>query len=235
MKTVLHRAETRGHADHGWLNSQHTFSFAGYDDPERMHFGALRVLNDDRVSGGKGFGTHPHQNMEIVSIPLRGDLAHRDSMGHGEVIRQGDIQVMSAGTGITHSEFNPNPEQPVHFLQIWILPREQGVTPRYAQQRFELSTRHNRLQTVISPQDPTLWLHQDAWFSLGYFEAGVKGEYTLHDPGHGLYAFVISGEFQMVGQELKARDGLGIWDTGQVRFEALVASELLLIEVPMLK
>lgn len=233
MQTLLHRADTRGHANHGFLDTHHTFSFAGYYDPERMNFGALRVLNDDVVKGGGGFGTHPHNNMEIVSIPLVGDLQHRDSMGHGEVIRQGDIQVMSAGTGITHSEFNANADRPVNFLQIWILPKEANVKPRYDQQTFTLGERHNRLQTVVSPDRNGLWLHQDAWFSLGRFDAGQTGEYALHAPHHGVYTFVISGDVEIGGETLHARDGLGVWAVDTVSFRASSDAELLLIEVPM--
>lgn len=233
MQSILHRDKTRGHANHGFLDTHHTFSFAGYYDANRMNFGALRVLNDDIVKGGGGFGTHPHNNMEIVSIPLLGDLQHRDSMGNGEVIRQGDIQVMSAGTGITHSEFNPNADRPVNFLQIWIIPNEANVKPRYEQQTFALEERHNRLQTVVSPDRNGLWLHQDAWFSLGRFDAGVEGEYTLHAPNHGVYAFVISGDIEIGGETLHRRDGLGLWETDKVSFRASSDAELLLIEIPM--
>lgn len=233
MQSILHRAETRGHANHGFLDTHHTFSFASYYDPNRMHFGALRVLNDDLVKGGGGFGTHPHNNMEIVSIPLLGDLQHRDSMGNGEVIRQGDIQVMSAGIGITHSEFNPNADRPVNFLQIWIIPNAANVKPRYEQQTFAREDRKNRLQTVVSPDRSGLWLHQDAWFSLGHFDAGFSGEYTLHAPHHGVYAFVISGDVEIGGETLHRRDGIGLWETDKVTFQASSETELLLIEVPM--
>jgi quercetin 2,3-dioxygenase len=174
--TILHKAETRGNADHGWLHSRHTFSFAGYYDPERVHFGVLRVLNDDTVAPGMGFGTHPHENMEIISIPLEGDLEHKDSMGNVSVIRHGDVQVMSAGTGITHSEYNKNKDRPVKFLQIWVFPDKENLTPRYDQVTLNIDDRHNKLQQILSPDpdDPGVWIHQNAWFHLGKFDEGVS-------------------------------------------------------------
>ena len=194
MNTVLHKSDSRGHADHGWLVSKHTFSFANYYNPERMHFGVLRVLNDDYVAPGMGFGTHPHDNMEIISIPLEGDLEHKDSMGNVAVIRHGDIQVMSAGTGITHSEYNRNKNLPVKFLQIWIFPDKRNVTPRYDQLTLNLSDRQNRLQQVLSPspQDEGVWIHQQAWFHLGNFDDGVSQSYSIKARGNGVYAFVLS-------------------------------------------
>src|SRR5690606_20497754 len=172
MKKIIHRANTRGYANHGWLKSYHTFSFANYYDPERMHFGALRVLNDDTVAGGMGFGKHPHNNMEIISIPLDGDLEHQDSMGNTAVIRNGDIQVMSAGTGIYHSEYNKNKDKPVKFLQIWVIPNKGNVEPRYDQVTLNVADRHNKLQQIVSPKDggEGVWIHQDAWFHLGKFD-----------------------------------------------------------------
>jgi quercetin 2,3-dioxygenase len=233
--TVLHKAATRGHANHGWLDSHHTFSFAHYYDPERMHFGALRVLNDDVVQGGMGFGKHPHDNMEIISIPLEGALEHRDSMGNVAVIKKGDIQVMSAGTGIYHSEYNQNKEQEVRFLQIWVFPKERNVTPRYDQIALQKADRHNQLQQILSPnpEDAGVWIHQDAWFHLGTFEPGKGFDYTLRKKGNGVYAFVLQGEGILQGQKLETRDGFGIWDTNQIRFEATAPAEILLMEVPM--
>jgi redox-sensitive bicupin YhaK (pirin superfamily) len=234
--TVLHKANSRGHADHGWLNSHHTFSFANYYDPERMHFGVLRVLNDDRVAPGKGFGTHPHENMEIISIPLEGDLEHKDSMGNVAVIRKGDIQVMSAGTGITHSEFNRNPDKEVRFLQIWVFPSRRGVTPRYDQITLDASERLNQLQQILSPDpnDAGVWIHQNAWFHLGTFDKGFQTSYAMKDKHNGVYAFVLKGDVTVQGTALNQRDGLGLWDTDAVSVMAdSPGAELLLMEVPM--
>ena len=233
---ILHPSQTRGLADHGWLVSRHTFSFADYYNPERMNFGALRVLNDDVVAGGKGFGTHPHANMEIISIPLAGDLEHRDSMGNTFVIRQGDIQVMSAGSGITHSEYNKNPDKPVEFLQIWIVPNQKQVTPRYGQLSMDESTLRNRFQQIVSPLGggEGVWIHQDAWFHLGYFDRDVVTEYQLKKPGDGVYLFVIQGDALVDGHEVHERDGLGI--VGARSLSIRTKSEdarILLMEVPM--
>ncbi len=236
-KTILHKAETRGHANHGWLESFHTFSFANYYNPERMHFGVLRVLNDDRVNPGMGFGTHPHDNMEIISIPLEGDLEHKDSMGNVATIRHGDIQVMSAGTGIQHSEYNRNQNQLVKFLQIWIFPNKKNVTPRYDQITLNIAERHNKLQQIISPNpdDEGVWIHQDAWFHLGTYDANIQTEYQFKKAGNGVYAFVLKGNFIIEGQELSNRDGYGIWDTNTITIESgSEDSEILLMEVPMM-
>lgn len=234
--TVLHKAETRGHANHGWLDSHHTFSFANYYNPERMHFGVLRVLNDDRIDPGTGFGTHPHDNMEIISIPLEGDLEHKDSMNNVAVIKSGDIQVMSAGTGIYHSEYNKNKDKLSKFLQIWVFPNKKNVKPRYDQMTLNLADRENKLQQIISPNpnDAGVWIHQDAWFHLGKFDAKKGSDYTIKRKGNGVYAFVISGSFTVGGIELKSRDGLGIWDTDKFNIVANSAnSEILLMDVPM--
>lgn len=233
--TVLHKADTRGLANHGWLNSHHTFSFAGYFNPDRMHFGMLRVLNDDRVAAGMGFGTHPHDNMEIISIPLEGDLEHKDNMGNTTVIRHGDVQVMSAGTGIYHSEYNRNKDQEVKFLQIWVFPNKKNVTPRYDQITLNLADRHNKLQQVLSPSpdDAGVWIHQDAWFNMGQFDKGFTTDYAIHKPGNGVYAFVLSGNVTIDGQALGPRDGFGIWDTNKIAIAADSDAELLLMEVPM--
>jgi redox-sensitive bicupin YhaK (pirin superfamily) len=234
--TVLHKADSRGHANHGWLDSHHTFSFANYYNPERMHFGVLRVLNDDYVSEGMGFGTHPHDNMEIISIPLEGDLEHKDSMGTVATIKHGDIQVMSAGTGIQHSEYNKNKEKPVKFLQIWVFPNKRNVTPRYDQITLNLKDRHNTLQQILSPNqdDAGVWIHQDAWFHLGSFDKDFKMDYKNKKQGNGVYAFVLKGDISINGIALNQRDGLGIWDTD--KFEITANSqdaEILLMEVPM--
>lgn len=233
--TVLHKADTRGLANHGWLNSHHTFSFAGYFNPDRMHFGMLRVLNDDRVAAGMGFGTHPHDNMEIISIPLEGDLEHKDNMGNTTVIRHGDVQVMSAGTGIYHSEYNRNKDQEVKFLQIWVFPNKKNVTPRYDQITLNLADRHNKLQQILSPSpdDAGVWIHQDAWFNMGQLDKGFTTDYAIHKPGNGVYAFVLSGNVTIDGQALGPRDGFGIWDTDKIAIAADSDAELLLMEVPM--
>ena len=235
MKTVLHKASSRGHANHGWLDSWHSFSFASYHNPERMQFGALRVLNDDSVEGGRGFGTHPHQNMEIISIPLEGDLKHMDSMGNTAVIREGDIQVLSAGTGISHSEYNKNPDRPVKFLQIWIFPREKGLEPRYDQASLRDLSRKNEFYQILSPDpsDAGVWIQQDAWFHLGELDKGVKADYSLRNATNGVYLFVLKGSIQVAGMELGSRDGLGIREASHIEVIASDDSRVLLMEVPM--
>ena len=234
--TILHRAATRGDANHGWLHSRHTFSFANYYNPERMHFGVLRVLNDDWVAPAQGFGTHPHDNMEIISIPLEGDLEHKDSMGNVSVIKHGDVQVMSAGTGIQHSEFNKNGDQAVKFLQIWVFPNKKNVVPRYDQITLNLKDRQNKFQQILSPDpnDAGVWIHQQAWFHLGKFDKGAKQSYKIKRPGNGLYVFMLHGDATVAGQDLHERDGFGIWDIGSVDFTIdSPATEILLMEVPM--
>lgn len=233
--TLLHKADTRGHANHGWLNSYHSFSFANYYNPERMHFGALRVLNDDQVEAGMGFGTHPHDNMEIISIPLEGDLEHKDSMGTVAVIKNGDVQVMSAGTGITHSEYNKNKDKRVKFLQIWVFPNKRNVTPRYSQITLKEADRHNKLQQIVSPDpnDEGAWINQNAWFHLGKFDKDVHQDYRLKLKGNGVYAFVLKGDLNINGISLNDRDGLGIWDTDKISLKAESTTEFLLMEVPM--
>lgn len=233
---IIHKANTRGRADHGWLNSFHTFSFSSYHNAERMHFGALRVLNDDTVAPGMGFGTHPHNNMEIISIPLEGDLEHKDSMGNVAVIKNGDVQVMSAGTGISHSEYNKNSTKPVKFLQIWVFPYKKDVTPRYGQMTLNPDDRLNKLQQIISPNhnDEGLWIHQQAWFYLGKFTEQQKIQHQLHNNNNGLYAFVLSGSLKLNNTQLDTRDGAGIWNTNAVEFEMNSDSEVLLMEVPMI-
>ncbi len=233
--TIIHKADTRGHANHGWLNSYHSFSFANYYNPERMHFGVLRVLNDDWVDAGMGFGTHPHDNMEIISIPLDGDLEHKDSMGNLAVIKNGDIQVMSAGTGITHSEYNKNQDKPVKFLQIWVFPNKRNVKPRYDQITLKAEDRHNQLQQIVSPNpdDAGAWIHQNAWFHLGKLDAGYKTEYKLKAKENGVYVFVLSGELNLNKQLLNQRDGFGIWNIDKLEIEAKTNAEILIMEVPM--
>jgi hypothetical protein len=232
---VYHPANTRGLADHGWLKSFHTFSFANYYNPERMHFGALRVLNDDIVAEGMGFGTHPHDNMEIISIPLEGDLEHKDSMGNLAVIKHGEIQVMSAGSGITHSEYNRNHDKAAKFLQIWVFPNKKNVTPRYDQIKIDIEARKNNFDQILSPNanDAGVWIHQDAWFHLSNFEKGFKKTYNFKKEGNGLYVFLLNGQLNIANQMMNSRDGLGIWDTESIEIEASENAEFLLMEVPM--
>ena len=233
---LIHKAATRGHADHGWLRTNHTFSFADYYNPERVHFGALRVLNDDYIAGGMGFGTHPHDNMEIITIPLEGDLEHKDSMGNGTVIKHGDVQVMSAGTGITHSEYNHNKTKPVQLLQIWVFPNKRNVTPRYDQITLDVNERRNKLQQILSPNsdDEGVWIHQDAWFHIGRFDQNFETTYTWKKQGNGVYVFVIKGDITVNGTALNERDGSGIWNTDSMSIQANSAdAELLIMEVPM--
>lgn len=236
MKTIIHKAATRGHADHGWLNTYHTFSFAGYHDQERIHFGALRVLNDDWVQGGEGFGTHAHDNMEIVTIPWEGALEHKDSMGNKGVIRKGDVQVMSAGTGIHHSEYNHNADHAVAFLQIWLFPNKRNVQPRYDQMSYAEKIVPNKFQTLIVPEgkEGAMWLHQDAWFHLGVFEKDSQQRYTFKKEGNGLYVFVLKGSVSIEDTTLEKRDGMGIWEANDLELKIMEdGTELLLMEVPM--
>ena len=234
--TVLHKADSRGHADHGWLNAHHSFSFANYHNPDRVHFGVLRVLNDDVIAGGMGFGTHPHDNMEIISIPLEGELEHKDSMGNGAVIRHNEVQAMSAGTGIRHSEKNPNHGQPTNLLQIWIFPKSRNIAPRYDQRLFDPKGRVNQWQQIVSPigDEEGIHIHQDAWFQLGDFDKGVETTYPIKKKDNGVYAFVIKGHATINGQALSQRDGLGIWDVEELTVKADSDSEILLMDVPMI-
>lgn len=233
--TVLHKANTRGHADHGWLQANFSFSFGSWYNPERVQFGALRVLNDDIIGEGMGFGTHPHDNMEIITIPLEGDLAHKDSMGNAATIKNGDVQVMSAGTGIQHSEFNPNANLKTKSLQIWVFPNKRNVTPRYQQISLDKEDRNNRLQQILSPNpdDDGVWIHQDAWFHMGKFDKGTTTTYTVKKEGNGVYAFILSGTLTINGQELDTRDGFGIWDVTTLDIKMITDAEILLLEVPM--
>lgn len=233
MKTIFHKSTSRGRANHGWLDSHHSFSFAHFYDPEKIHFGALRVLNDDIVQGGMGFGTHPHDNMEIISIPLSGDLEHKDSMGNTGVIRQNDVQIMSAGTGIQHSEYNKNKDKLVNFLQIWVFPKERNIKPRYDQKTFSPEDRKNKLQMIVSPNEEGVHINQDAWFHLVNLEKGKEVSYDLHDSNHGVYAFVIDGDVTLSGHKLNKKDALGVSETKNISITADSNSEVLLIEVPM--
>ena len=231
----IRRSKERGHANHGWLNAHHSFSFAGYYDPSRVHFGALRVLNDDTVAGGMGFGMHPHDNMEIITIPLAGKLEHKDSMGNSGVINKGEIQVMSAGTGVHHSERNKDAQEQVKLLQIWIFPDSKNVKPRYDQKAFDLSASKNKLVNVVSPMGDSegLNIHQHAWFHLGKLDKDLNTTYELKDKTNGVYAFVIDGDVTINGEKLNRRDGLGISETDKLEIKTDSEAELLLMEVPM--
>ena len=235
MKTTYHAADSRGDANHGWLKSRHTFSFANYYNPERMGFGVLRVINDDFVIGGHGFGKHSHRDMEIISIPLSGRLAHGDSIDNEGVIETGEIQVMSAGTGITHSEMNGSEEEAVRFLQIWIIPNKMNVTPRYQQVDMNALMQPNEFSQVLSPNadDAGVWIHQNAWFSMGDFDKGVTQTYSLNNPSNGVYIFVISGQVIIEGNTLSTRDGLGIWDTNHFTMRVESAARVLVMEIPL--
>ncbi len=236
MKTTFHSSASRGHANHGWLKSHHSFSFANYYNPEKIHFGALRVLNDDYVAPGMGFGEHHHQNMEIISIPLEGDLEHKDSMGNITVIKHGDIQVMSAGTGVYHSEYNKSKSNAVKFLQIWVIPNKQNVQPRYDQITLNLKDRENKLQQVVSPNknDEGVWIHQDAWFHLGGFVANKTATYNVKKEGNGVYFFLLKGKAIVTGKELNERDAIGIWESNSFDFKSMSDCEILMMEVPMI-
>jgi len=235
MKTTYHGADTRGFADHGWLQARHSFSFADHYDPERIHFGKLRVLNDDIIEAGKGFGTHPHNNMEIITIPLRGSLEHKDSMGNGSIISAGEIQVMSAGTGIMHSEFNPSQEDDTSLLQIWIFPEKHELTPRYDQKRFEEKSYTDTIYRLVNnePNDNSLYIHQKAVLSLSKPSKGKKLEYQMHYPGNGIYVFLIEGKAVIGETTLLRRDAIGVWETDRLSVKAEEDSFILFIEVPM--
>ena len=234
MKTIYHAAQTRGKADHGWLYANHSFSFANYYNPQRMNFGSLRVLNDDTIAPGMGFDTHPHDNMEIITIPLTGDLEHKDSMGNIGVINEGEIQVMSAGTGVYHSEFNKNLDKHVNLLQLWVMPNKHNVEPRYDQKSVRELKKDNTFYQVLSPnkEDDGMWIHQDAWFHLGDFNKSQQTVYEIKKKGNGVYIFVIEGRFKVGNQVLNKRDALGVWDTTKIPFISKSNSKVLLVEVP---
>ena len=234
MKSIIHSADRRGHVSLGWLDSHHSFSFGNYFEPEKVHFGMLRVLNDDVITGGSGFGTHPHDNMEIVSIPLTGAIEHKDSTGTEAVIYENDVQIMSAGSGIRHSEKNHYKDKETNFLQIWVLPKNRNIKPRYDQKSFNPEDRINKLQIVVAPDDAgAVWINQDAWFSLGNLKSDFSTSYKLKKAGNGVYAFVIDGNITINDQSLYKRDAIGIWNTDKLEIAASTNAQLLLIEVPM--
>jgi redox-sensitive bicupin YhaK (pirin superfamily) len=236
MKTIIHKASDRGAKQISWLKSYHSFSFGDYQDPNKMSFGLLRVLNDDYVEPGMGFGMHGHENMEIVSIPLYGSLNHQDSMGNDAVIKTGDVQIMSAGTGIRHAEFNGSKSEAVKFLQIWVFPKQYNIAPRYAQKSFKEADKHNQFLTVVSPDqenEQAVWINQDAWFSLANLDAGKELEYKLNGKHTGVYVFVLQGQLGVAEQVLDNRDAIGVYDTTSVSLKAHLDTKLLVIEVPM--
>ncbi len=232
---ILYKADSRGHANHGWLDTYHTFSFAGYHNPDRMSFGVLRVLNDDTIAPGMGFGTHPHDNMEIISIPLSGQLEHRDSLQNGGIITAGEVQVMSAGTGVKHSEFNPSDTESGSFLQIWLFPRALGVEPRYQQIELDKQAAHNQWNQIVSPSadDAGAWIHQDAWFYLAELEADKALDYTVRKEGNGVFVFLLEGSLELEGEILNKRDAIGLWEGEHMSAKAQKNSKILLMEVPM--
>lgn len=234
-QTVLHRAASRGVADHGWLQSHHTFSFGSYFNPERIQFGALRVINDDTVDGGRGFGEHPHDNMEIISIPLEGALEHKDSMGNTATIEPGEIQVMSAGTGIYHTEYNKDKSKPVKFLQIWVFPNKRNVEPRYDQVKINMPVGPAQLEQILSPdpEDDGVWIYQNAWFNLAKLDQGNELRYQLHGDGNGAYIFVLDGNIEINGISLHSRDGFGITETDSIEIKGLSNANFLIMEVTM--
>lgn len=236
MKHIFHQANSRGHANHGWLNAKHSFSFASWYNPERIHFGALRVLNDDIVAPGMGFGKHPHDNMEIITIPLRGALRHEDSMGFSEVINAGEVQVMSAGTGIYHSEFNASSSEDINLFQIWIFPNKQNVEPRYDQISYDWSQTENNFLQLVSPfpTDQGTWIHQNAWIHMASLTKDTSLEYNLKDSKNGVYFMVIDGEFEIEANTLSERDAIGIWEIDKVSIKAIDSGKILAIEVPMI-
>jgi len=235
MKKIFHPANERGHANHGWLNAYHSFSFANWHDEAKVRFGLLRVLNDDTIAPGMGFGTHPHDNMEIVTIPLSGVLEHKDSMGNIGQIKPGEIQAMSAGSGIYHSEYNGSKTEETRLFQIWVFPKVKNISPRYDQRKFNVNDRKNKFHIIVSPEksDKTMWINQDAYFALGNFEKDHTAEYVIQHPGNGVYIMMIEGAIEIDGQKLSRRDAIGIWDTDKVILRSSVNSELLVIEVPM--
>jgi redox-sensitive bicupin YhaK (pirin superfamily) len=232
---ILHKASSRGHANHGWLNAYHSFSFASWYNPERIQFGMLRVLNDDTVAAGMGFGTHPHDNMEIITIPLEGDLAHKDSMGNAATIKTGDVQVMSAGTGIQHSEFNPNADLQTKLFQIWLFPKYRNVEPRYQQITLDSTKQKNEFAQILSPneEDEGVWIHQDAWFYLSDFDKDFAKKLALKKEGNGFYIMNIEGEIEVNGEKLEKRDAIGIWETNEIEIKANSDSRFLIMEIPM--
>ena len=235
MNKIIHRAEDRGYADHGWLKAHHSFSFADYSDMSKVHFGELRVLNDDSIAPGRGFGKHPHDNMEIVTIPLSGAIKHGDSMGNEGIIKTGDVQIMSAGKGIVHSEFNASTTEFLNLFQIWVFPKERNIQPRYDQKTFSPEDRKGKFQVLVAPDktEGSMWVNQDVWFVRGDFAKGTEISYAPKLKGNGLYLMVITGEVEVAGETLKKRDAIGLWDLEKAEIKINSDAELLIIDVPM--
>ncbi|HWD90306.1 MAG TPA: pirin family protein [Mucilaginibacter sp.] len=235
MKKVFHPAGERGHSDLGWLKSDFSFSFGPWYNPEKVHFGVLRVLNDDWVAPGMGFGMHPHDNMEIITIMLSGAVEHKDSMGNAGQIKAGEIQVMSAGTGIMHSEYNPSKSEDTRLLQIWLFPKKMNIEPRYDQKSFTDALKKNELTTVVSGEtgSDALFINQDATFSIGDFDAGKQVNYEIKNPGNGAFIFQIEGESGVDGSDLNKRDAIGVYDTSSFTIETKSSSRILIMEIPM--
>ena len=235
MKTVIHKASERGHVNHGWLNAHHSFSFASWQDPTKVHFGLLRVLNDDIVAPGMGFGMHPHDNMEIVTIPLSGTLEHKDSMGNIGVIKPNEIQAMSAGSGLTHSEYNHSKTEEINLLQIWVFPKVRNIEPRYDQRVFTEEEKNGKFKIIVAPvkSDDVMWINQDAYFSIGKFKAGTSVDYSIQHKGNGAYIFIISGECIIAETALGKRDAIGVWETDSISIAVSADAEILVIDVPM--
>nr|WP_321411886.1 pirin family protein [uncultured Carboxylicivirga sp.] len=234
MQHIIHKAEDRGHANHGWLDTWHSFSFAGYYNPSKIHFGALRVINDDTIAPGMGFGTHPHDNMEIITIPLEGAVKHADSAGHEEVIRVNEVQVMTAGSGIQHSEFNASQSETLKLLQIWIFPDEKNLQPGYSQHKYAESEFHNQIRPVVGGRklDAPLKIHQNALISMGKFDAGQTVEYTFSDETNGLYTYLIEGEIEIDDKKLSRRDAIGVWETETIKLNISKDAHILFLEIP---
>ncbi|MBL7884999.1 MAG: pirin family protein [Bacteroidia bacterium] len=235
MKTVYHKSTERGHVNHGWLNAKHSFSFANYHDPNKIHFGMLRVLNDDIVAPGSGFGMHPHDNMEIVTIPLQGTLEHRDSMGNIGTIKPNEVQAMSAGSGLMHSEYNHSKTEAINLLQIWVFPKVRNIEPRYEQKVFSENDKLNKFKTIVAPvkSEDSMWINQDAYFSIGKFDKAKIETYKIQHKGNGAYVFVIEGEANIESQALSKRDAIGIWETDKIEISIQPNTEILIIEIPM--
>ncbi len=231
----LHKSNTRGNANHGWLNAYHSFSFANWQNPKRNNFGVLRVLNDDTIASGMGFGTHSHDNMEIITIPLEGDLAHKDSMGNSATIKTGDVQVMSAGTGIQHSEFNPNQNLQTKLFQIWLFPKTRNVVPRYQQITLDVKDQKNNFAQILSPNfdDEGVWIHQDAWFFLSEFDTGFSKTYELKKAENGIYIITIEGRIEINKMLLEQRDAIAFWNTTTIEIKSISKSKFLIMEIPM--